>query len=522
VLEAKHAQNESAKQTDARRVVPGAVVAERYRLDRVLGTGGMGTVWLAHDVSLDTECALKLIDAEKAKIDEVRVRFEREAKASAQLRGAHVVDVFDYGVWEEVPFIAMELLEGEDLAQRLERVQRLSFEETYRVVAHVCRALAKAHSRGIVHRDLKPENIFIVDTGAEEIAKVLDFGIAKHEGYSVGDKTTKLGSFLGTPHYVSPEQARGQFTDGRADLWGVGVIAFQCITGRLPFHSESMGSLMGQILYDKMPIPSQVDETIPAEFDAWWARAASRNPDDRFQAAHEMSDALAKALGIETVLTVPSMPPRSSSVPSIPPPNVTLKAVNGGVAGEMAVTQDGPVDSLASAPRLPENKTAGEIDVRASGEFAAGTARRDYTPDDQPATRNVTVVSSRRMWAAIHAKRNATLYAVLGLLLILIVTAIAFVGTRGSETDAPPPAADVTLTPTREPAGVNGSEAKPSTPESETAADKDAPDLVRPDDLEIEQPPEKLAPKGAPRRWQPPAKPQPAQPANPGGPDYGI
>jgi serine/threonine-protein kinase len=281
-----------------------------------------------------------------------------------------------------------------------------------------------------------------------------------------------------------------------------------------------MGSLMGQILYDKMPVPSQLDETIPVEFDAWWARAASRNPEDRFQAAHEMSDALARALGIATLLTVPSLPPRSSSVPSIPPPNVTLKAVHGGTVGEMAVTQDGPVDSLASVAAYPDSKAAGEIDVRASGEFAAGTARRDYTPDGQPATRNVTVVSSRRMWAAIHAKRNATLYAVLGVLLLLIVTAIAFVSTRGSETEASPPAADVTLTPTREPVGADGTEAEPSAPEAE--ADPDAPDLVRPDDLEIEKPPEKAAPKGAPRRWHPPEKQTPAQPANPGGPDYGI
>ena len=521
MLEATHAQSESAKQAESRRIAPGAIVAERYRLERVLGTGGMGTVWLAHDVSLDTECALKLIDAEKAKIDEVRVRFEREAKASAQLRGAHVVDVFDYGVWEEVPFIAMELLEGEDLAQRLERVQRLSAEETYKVVAHVCRALAKAHSRGIVHRDLKPENIFLVDTGAEEIAKVLDFGIAKHEAYSVGDKTTKIGSFLGTPHYVSPEQARGQFTDGRADLWGVGVIAFQCMTGHLPFHSESMGSLMGQILYDQLPVPSEADATVSKEFDAWWARAASRNPDNRFQSAQEMSDALAKALSIENVLTVPKLAPRSGSTPSIPPPGVGLKAVTGGL-GELAITQEGPVESsLGSAPTQPHNKPLGEIDVRASGEFAAGTARRDYTPDE-PAARSVTVVSSRRMWAAIHAKRNATLYAVLGVLLILIVTAIIFVGTRSSEQPETTPAADVTLTPTRDPSTMNTPQTGAHPTQPSVDIDMDAPDLVRPDDLEIETAPTPSAPRSPARHWQPPPPQQQQQPAKPNGPDYGI
>src|SRR5690606_10020493 len=150
---------------------------------------------------------------------------------------------------------------------------------------------------GIVHRDLKPENIFLVDTGADEIAKVVDFGIAKHEGYSVGDKTTKIGSFLGTPHYVSPEQARGQFTDGRSDLWTVGVIAFQCITGKLPFASDSLGTLMGQILYDEIPVPSKVAANVPLAFDTWWERASRRKPESRFQTAQELSDALAEALG---------------------------------------------------------------------------------------------------------------------------------------------------------------------------------------------------------------------------------
>jgi serine/threonine-protein kinase len=290
----------------------GVVVANRYRLVRQLGVGGMGTVWLAHDQLLDSRCALKLIDDDKAQSDEVRVRFAREAKVAAQLRGAHVVDVFEHGEWEGTPFIAMEYLDGEDLGTRLERRGVLDAASTYRVVAHVARALARAHAFGIVHRDLKPENIFLVPGDDGEIAKVLDFGIAKHDAYSLRDKATKTGSFLGTPYYVSPEQARGKQTDHRSDLWSLGVIVFQCMTGRPPFESEALGELMGLILYEDLPKPSAVRPDLSPAFDLWWEHAAKRDRDERFQSAKDLADTLAEALGQPASLAVPSLSPRAS------------------------------------------------------------------------------------------------------------------------------------------------------------------------------------------------------------------
>lgn len=285
--------------------------------------GGMGSVWLAHDLLLDSACALKLIDDDKARTEEVRVRFAREAKVAAQLRGAHVVDVFDHGEWEGVPYIAMEFLDGEDLGTRLDRLGVLDAESTHRVVAHVARALARAHALGVVHRDLKPENVFLVNGDEGEIAKVVDFGIAKHDAYSLRDKATKTGSFLGTPYYVSPEQARGKSTDHRSDLWSLGVIAFQCLTGRPPFESEALGELMGLILYEDLPLPSQRNPALPPALDAWWMKAAAREREERFQSAKELSDALGVALGLEQLLAVPAIAPRRTSVPdadgSIPP-----------------------------------------------------------------------------------------------------------------------------------------------------------------------------------------------------------
>jgi serine/threonine protein kinase len=300
--------------------VPGVVISARYQLVRQLGFGGMGTVWLAQDLLLDSKCALKLIDDDKARSEEVRMRFAREAKVAAQLRGSHVVDVFEHGEWEGIPFIAMEYLEGEDLGSRLDRLGKLDAATTYRIVAHVSRALARAHACGIVHRDLKPENVFLIPGDDGEIAKVVDFGIAKHDAYSLRDKATKTGSFLGTPYYVSPEQARGKPTDHRSDLWSLGVIAFQCLTGTPPFESEALGELMGLILYEDLPMPSERDPSLPPALDAWWQRAAARERDLRFQSAKELADALAAALALPATVSVPSLPPGRNSIVDLETP----------------------------------------------------------------------------------------------------------------------------------------------------------------------------------------------------------
>jgi serine/threonine protein kinase len=289
----------------------GIVIAERYRLERKLGAGGMGSVWLATDLSLDSTCAIKLVDPDKVGNEEVRVRFQREARAAAQIRSANVVDVFDHGLWNDMPFIVMEYLEGEDLGARLERKGRLDLRETYEIVAQVARALVRAHAMGIVHRDLKPENIFLVPGDDHEVAKVLDFGIAKLDQYSLRDKTTKTGSFMGTPYYMSPEQARGKNIDWRSDLWALGIIVFQCLTGKPPFESEALGDLMGMILYDPIPRITDRDSSLPAEIEEFWQRAINRDRELRFQSAKELSDTLATTAMLER-REVPTLPPRTS------------------------------------------------------------------------------------------------------------------------------------------------------------------------------------------------------------------
>jgi hypothetical protein len=278
------------------------VVAGRFRLNRLIGRGGMGSVWQATHLGLDIPCAVKFIEGELATLEEAKTRFEREAKAAAQLRSPHVVQILDHGICEDTPYIAMELLDGEDLGKRLAKVGHLTPAELHGIMSQVCRALTKAHALGVVHRDLKPDNIFLVKDDDREIAKVLDFGIAKSRMHDLnGSSNTKTGAMLGTPYYMSPEQAQGtRQVDFRTDLWALAVICFQALTGRLPFESGALGDLLVKIIMAPLPMPSQFG-AVPPDFDRWWEKAASRDVTQRFQSAKDFSDSLALVCGVSQV-----------------------------------------------------------------------------------------------------------------------------------------------------------------------------------------------------------------------------
>jgi serine/threonine protein kinase len=266
------------------------VLAGKYKLVHQLGKGGMGAVWLAQHLTLHSPIAIKLIDPLIASHPEALARFMREARAAAALRSPHVVQILDHGVDNGTPYIAMELLEGETLAARLRKVRRLSPEQTARILTHTARAVARAHEAGVVHRDLKPDNIFLIENEEEELAKVLDFGIAKSTVVGFGLSAvadTRTGALMGTLHYMSPEQAEGvKSVDFRTDVWAMGVIAFECLLGRRPFEGEAVGALVLEICSRPLPVPSQLG-AVPAGFDAWFARACARAPGDRFPSARE-------------------------------------------------------------------------------------------------------------------------------------------------------------------------------------------------------------------------------------------
>ncbi len=281
------------------------LVAGKYDLVRLIGRGGMGSVWEGRHTSLGTRVAIKFIEPGYANSDEARSRFDNEARAAATIQSKYAIQIFDHGITETGhPYIVMEMLSGEPLEKRVARLGRIPLPETAHILQQVCRALQRAHDAGIVHRDLKPENIFLVRSpdDDEETAKVLDFGIAKIQtvpGQQGPSSSTKTGVVLGTPYYMSPEQARGLRTvDHRTDLWALGVIAYQCVAGALPFEGESVGDLIVKICTSPLPRPSQIHPDLPAAFDVWFERALDRDPALRFQSATQLADGLAATCGV--------------------------------------------------------------------------------------------------------------------------------------------------------------------------------------------------------------------------------
>ncbi|XYI03725.1 serine/threonine-protein kinase [Sorangium sp. So ce1128] len=297
----------------------GSVIAGRYRLERVLARGGMGAIWVARHLQLDVGVAVKLMAPEYAASTTARARFEREARAAAQLKIPNVVHVHDYGIEEDTPFLVMELLEGEDLETRLAREGRLTGAATLTIVTQVCKALRRAHEMGVIHRDLKPANLFLSRQDEDELVKVLDFGIAKAEGMLLAGKETKTGTLVGSPYYMSPEQVRrSKSLDRRSDLWSVGVIIYRCLTGRLPFPGEEIGEVFVAICTEDAPLASSLAPELGPDVDRFFARALMRDPEHRFQSASELAEAFHAAVhlpGAEIRASQPSAPAEGALPP---------------------------------------------------------------------------------------------------------------------------------------------------------------------------------------------------------------
>jgi serine/threonine protein kinase len=281
----------------------GTVVGGKFRITREIGRGGMAAVYEAENVDIGRRVAVKLLAAELNSSKIVRERFIREARAAAAVRSPHICDVYDSGAFEGRPFLVMELLEGETLYDLISRVRRLDFELTNRIALHTARGLSKAHASHIVHRDLKPENIFLsTNEEGTVVCKLLDFGLARFYEPTGGNanqvRLTREGALFGTPAYMSPEQARGQGeVDHRSDLWALGCIVYECLTGRTVWDvDQGVAMILAQVASSPIPQPSRYRSDLPKEFDAWFARALDRDPTRRFQSAREFASALNAAL----------------------------------------------------------------------------------------------------------------------------------------------------------------------------------------------------------------------------------
>jgi tRNA A-37 threonylcarbamoyl transferase component Bud32 len=275
-------------------VAIGDVLAGKYRVDRVLGVGGMGVVVAAVHLQLDQRVALKFMLPEALAQTTLVERFAREARAAARLRSDHVARVLDVGTLESgSPYMVMEYLEGSDLGTVIERNGRMPIDMAVDCVLQACDAIAEAHSVGIVHRDLKPRNLFLTTRNdGSPLVKVLDFGISKHA--APGDMSlTRSTEVIGSPNYMSPEQLKSaREVDARSDIWALGVILYELLTGQVPFVAESVAQLVALVLMElPRPIESLRAE-VPADLKRAIARCLEKDPALRFASIADLALAL--------------------------------------------------------------------------------------------------------------------------------------------------------------------------------------------------------------------------------------
>ena len=281
-----------------RRDLVGKLVANRYLVADVLGAGGLCTVYRAEDLRKQTEVALKVLPADKAAVKEFAARFQREVTTSKRIDHPNVAAVSDSG---ELPggglFLVMELLKGTLLSNVLADGAKIPLARALVIARQMLVGLGRAHELGVVHRDVKPHNVMLIKVGGLETVKLFDFGIASNERAAI--KLTVPGTAFGTPEYIAPEQAMGQDVDARADLYGVAVVLFEMLCGRLPFVCKDDVAFLRAHIKDPPPKPSSVapDAKIPPAVDQIVLRALDKDPQKRFKDAAEMIAAIDAAGG---------------------------------------------------------------------------------------------------------------------------------------------------------------------------------------------------------------------------------
>lgn len=354
VYDAPPMSSEAVTQSDADPMI-GMVLDERYRIEQPLGQGGIGRVYKARHLILGRWVALKVLLAQYESIPVLQERFRREAEALASLSHPNIVTVTDFGVTEGMPYIVMELLEGQDLASLIEE-QQIDPKRAFAIVRQVLRALAYAHTRELVHRDLKPHNVFVraLGDGTDHVV-VLDFGLARFMGdaASRAPKLTRAGALIGTPAYMAPEQASGEPVDARADVYAAGLVLFETLTGRKPFESKDPGEMLRSHLLIAPPRMVQADPGLELSegLEALVARSLAKSPADRFAGAAEMLAAL-DALGPDAAKRVGPRPPRDQAFRGTEPTQVAMtRAATPGAVGAQRAAR-GPESSIA----LPKSK----------------------------------------------------------------------------------------------------------------------------------------------------------------------
>ncbi len=304
-----------APETPAKGDLSGTLLMERYRLVRRLGGGGMGDVYLGEHAIIGKKVAVKIMHPQYSEDREVVDRFLQEARSASRIGHANIVDIADYGQTEDGRvFLVMEYLEGMELGDVLFREGRLGWQRACRIAIQVCNALQAAHEKNVIHRDLKPGNIFLTTfAGQPDFVKVIDFGIAKVLDENEGHKMTKTGMILGTPDYMSPEQATGKLVTPATDIYSLGVILYEMLTGKPPFESDSFMGVLSQHMFDPPPPLRErcPDALIPQALENITLKALAKAPEDRFGSMKEFAEALSAMddSGNGPPITVPAFRP---------------------------------------------------------------------------------------------------------------------------------------------------------------------------------------------------------------------
>jgi eukaryotic-like serine/threonine-protein kinase len=404
-------------------IQPGEMVAGKYRVDRVVGIGGMGQVVAATHVELGQEVAIKILLRDRAKDAEAVERFLREAHAAVRLKSTHVARVFDVGTTTEgLPYIVMELLEGLDLCNVLEQNGHVPAADAVDFILQACDAVAEAHARGIIHRDLKPENLFLTTRrDGSPCIKVLDFGISKVGGAQATRKgrraLTQDDVVMGSPAYMSPEQVKSsKKADARSDIWSLGVTLYELITGREPFHGESAPDIFVAILTTHPQPPSELVADLPAGLSELIMRCLAKDPEQRFQDVEGLASALMHYTTRKPTSVAPSWTNTSPEfrVPGLP---------------------------QGARPNPPPS---GQFPVPPSGGFAVSPGSMRLQTPVSPAGLSSTIMEHRKPGRSLLA------YGLAGALAAIII-GLAFVGIRYkgllSSAAPPPPAETVAVAP---------------------------------------------------------------------------
>jgi serine/threonine protein kinase len=325
----------------------GDIVQDKYRIVRLIGEGGMGAVYEGENTLIARRVAIKVLHGSAAVNPDIVQRFQREAQAAGRIGNDHILEVLDLGHLPDGDlFMVMEYLNGENLADRIDRLQRLTPQQAYPIVRQILEGLAAAHGAGIIHRDLKPENIFILreKAGYRDFVKIIDFGISKFNLMEDGNMAmTATGAVMGTPYYMSPEQAKGsKVADRRSDIYAVGVILYKAITGDEPFSAETFNELLFKIVLSDLVPARRLVPTVDEAFDTIISKAMAKDPDHRFRSCEDMIRALDAWAQSGKAVTVPPPAPDDPRVAAglVPAPEASPEGY-----GQLDPRQSGTSDA---------------------------------------------------------------------------------------------------------------------------------------------------------------------------------